>query len=191
MSIERIEPDTLETDRLILRSLTESDVTRMTELAGDWDIAARTLSLPHPYDEADAREFLERARERQNSGEGATFGIVERTSGRFIGCCGIELVKIHRCGELGYWIGKPYWNRGFASEAVGRLISWSFSTLGIEKITARVFDGNHASSRVLKKVGMEREGYMKKHLVKWGERRDVEQWGLLAEEWSDGNAVRS
>lgn len=108
-----------------------------------------------------------------------------RDTGELIGCCGIDLVEAHRSGEVGYWIGKPYWNHGYASEALARLIDWALSEVGVEKIIGRVFAGNSPSSRVLEKVGMQKEGFLRKHLVRWGKRRDIEQWGLLAEEWVD------
>lgn len=178
-----LESSSLETERLRLRPLEEADIPEIVGLAGDRDIAEGALTIPHPYSESDAREFFEKARERWSSGEGVTFAIVLRESGELLGCCGIDLIESHRSGEVGYWIGKPYWNRGYASEALRRLIGWAFSTVGLEKIIARVFDGNRASSRVLEKTGMRQEGFMRKHLVKWGERKDVELWGLLAEEW--------
>lgn len=159
------------------------DVPQLVILAGDREIAANTLTIPHPYDESHAGEFLSRSRNPPGDGTELIFAIAELASDLLVGTCGVELNETHRLGEIGYWIGRPYWKRGYASEAVGKLIEWSFASLELDKIVARVFCGNVSSSRLLETLGLEREGILRKHLLKWGERRDIEQWGLLREQW--------
>lgn len=173
----------LETLRLRLRPLLKTDLPQLVTYAGDREVAANTLTIPHPYEESDAIAFLVRAQRVPADGSEFIFAIAERASDVLVGTCGISVDETHRYGEIGYWIGRSLWNRGYGAEAVGALINWAFSYLDLDKIIGRVFRGNLASSRVLEKIGMEREAILRQHLVKWGERRDVEQWGVLREDW--------
>ncbi|HEX7708287.1 MAG TPA: GNAT family protein, partial [Thermoanaerobaculia bacterium] len=85
--------------------------------------------------------------------------------------------------ELGYWVGVPFWGRGYASEAAAEVIRFGFEDCGMHRIYGCHYARNPASGRILEKVGMTREGTFRQHILKWGEYLDVVYYGLLREEW--------
>ena len=92
------------------------------------------------------------------------------------------MTPAHQHAELGYWIGVPYWGRGFATEAAGAVAALGFESLGLHRIFAHVHAGNIASQRVLEKIGMRHEGRSREHVRKWDLFVDCENYGLLADE---------
>lgn len=173
---------TLTTERLTLDAVRTTDAARIAELAGDRDIARNTESIPHPYPEEAAERWIEEMREDVEAGEAAVFGIHLGDDGGLIGVVGLHPEHEHERAMLGYWIGRPYWGRGYATEAAREAVRWGFEALEIGRIYARVFDRNHASRRVLEKLGMQREGRLRRHFKKWGEKVDVEVYGILRSE---------
>lgn len=172
----------LTTERLTLSALQPEDATRIAELAGDRDVARTTESIPHPYPEQEARTWIEEVREEVSDGEAAVFGIRLRDDEALIGVVGLHPEHEHERAMLGYWIGKPYWNHGYATEAAREAVGWGFEALGIGRVYARCFGPNRASRRVLQKLGMQREGRLRRHFSKWGEKVDVDVYGILRSE---------
>ena len=103
---------------------------------------------------------------------------------------GLHIASAHRRAELGYWIGAPYWRKGFATEAASAALAFGFETLRLNRIYAHHFAGNTASQRVLEKIGMRHEGRSRRHIQKWDQFVDVENYGLLAEEFLGGDPSR-
>ena len=129
-----------------------ADAARVSLLAGDYDVASMTAVIPHPYSEAMAAEWIAGAVRGE---EGVAFMIdFDRT---LIGCTGYRAFSSDH-GELGYWIGKPYWGAGFATEAAKALIAHAFDHEDFSHLMARHFTGNDASEHILKKLGFECEG---------------------------------
>lgn len=89
------------------------------------------------------------------------------------------------CGEVGYRIGPDYQGKGIAYEATQALVHAVFRETPLYKLTARVNDANIASSRILEKMGMQREGVLRGEALAEGERYDLLVYGLLRHEWSD------
>jgi [ribosomal protein S5]-alanine N-acetyltransferase len=147
----------LETERLLLRHPRAEDAQRIVPLAGEWDVAKNLGRLPHPYALADAEFFLAKAIEGRAAGTDFNFAITRKADGAFMGGCGIHL----RSGgqfEFGYWLGKPFWKQGYATEAARRLVSYGFQTLKIETLVAGWFHDNPDSGRVLEKLGCAMSG---------------------------------
>ena len=97
------------------------------------------------------------------------------------GGCGFDdfqVGKSHRA-EIGYWLAKPYWNRGIMTAVVKKVCQYGFKEFGLVKITAHVFATNPASGRVLEKCGFEQEGFLKKHYLKDGRYLDAGLYGLV------------
>jgi RimJ/RimL family protein N-acetyltransferase len=92
------------------------------------------------------------------------------------------MVRDHQA-ELGYWIGKPYWNAGLCTEAGRVILRYAFSELCLMRVHAVHLTRNPASGRVLQKLGMRHEGCRRGHVMKWGRLEDIELYGLLREEW--------
>lgn len=171
----------LNTERLLLRPFLMDDSAALQRLAGAREVALNTLLIPHPYPDGAAEEWIEAQSERAE--EHRALAITLRETSELVGVIGMVITPEHRRGELGYWIGTPYWNRGYASESARAMLARAFTTLALERVFAMVFSRNPSSGRVLEKIGMRREGLLRQHVIKWDERVDVEIWGMLRTEW--------
>jgi RimJ/RimL family protein N-acetyltransferase len=140
----------LETRRLVLRSPEVRDAGRIAELADDFDIARMTLRMPHPYARRDADEFVRRVM-AQDPQRGATFLIEHEDEGP-VGVIGL-FYDADPFPEMGYWIGRPFWGRGFATEACDGVLDWVKHRWGKRAVMAGHFTDNPASGRVLTKAG--------------------------------------
>jgi RimJ/RimL family protein N-acetyltransferase len=85
--------------------------------------------------------------------------------------------------EIGYWIGVPYWGRGYCSQALRVVARHAFEKLRLQRLYARCFVRNPASSRVLQKLGFVHEGRQRQHVRKWDGFEDIDLYGLLKDEW--------
>ncbi|HVY98204.1 MAG TPA: GNAT family N-acetyltransferase [Dongiaceae bacterium] len=149
----------LDSERLKLRALRPGDAAPIAILVNDWEVVRYTTSIPYPYDVDMARDFIASQAKRWAAWrpglplvEEIAFAIERKSDHELVGCIGLQPGE--RQGlEFGYWIGKTYWNRGYASEAVGRLTRFAFETLGIDEIWAAAVPVNDASHRVLEKNG--------------------------------------
>lgn len=113
-------------------------------LAADPAIAA-TTRVPHPYPAGAARAFVERQIAARNAGTAWTFAIVDR--GELVGLCGLDGVLSPDGPELGYWIGKPHWGKGYASFGVKMALEFAFANLGLQRVRAFAHETNAASRR--------------------------------------------
>jgi RimJ/RimL family protein N-acetyltransferase len=177
------ERPTIQTERLLLRPLRLEDAEPVRLLAGAREIAAQTLSIPHPYEAGLAEQWISSQPEAFEKGEAVTFAVTLRQTGELVGAAGLILCAKDQNAELGYWIGVPYWRRGYATEAARSVVAFGFSALGLHRIHAGVFSGNRASARVLKKIGMRREGRLPHHHLKWGRFLDLDRYGILEADW--------
>jgi len=173
----------LHTERTLLRALTLSDAPEVRRLVGAREVAATTLTIPHPYTTSMAEAWIGSHAERRERGEALHWAITRRDDGVLLGVVGLELENGHQRGELGYWIGVPYWGQGYCTEAVRAVVAYAFGVLRLEKLVACHFAGNEASGRVMRKLGMTQEGVLRQHVLKWGQRIDLVFYGLLRAEW--------
>ncbi|MFI5236062.1 MAG: GNAT family N-acetyltransferase [Gemmatimonadales bacterium] len=175
----------LRTARLLLRPFTLADAPRVTVLAGEREVAATTLRIPHPYDQGMAEEWIGGLAASYAEGELANFAVTTAVDG-LIGSIGLSLHRDHRRGELGYWIGKPYWGQGYVTEAAREILRYGFGSLDLHRIHAHHMTVNPASGTVLKRLGMRHEGTLRHHTLKWDQFHDIECYGILAEEFVGG-----
>ncbi len=169
----------LETERLVLRPYTDDDTPALVKLAGAPEVAATTLRIPHPYDEQNAREFLAKCRDDAGTGPETRFAITLRSDGQFCGGVGFRHDPAHHHAELGYWLGLPFWGKGYATEAARAMLHYGFENLGLHRIYASYFSENVASGHVLRKIGMKHEGTLRGHICKWEKFHDLEFYGML------------
>jgi ribosomal-protein-alanine N-acetyltransferase len=181
---------TLASARLLLRPFTLADAPDVHRLVSQRDIASTTVSIPHPYEEGMAAEWIEKHGPEFARGEGVVYAVTLRETGELMGAVGLSLVPAHRRAELGYWIGRPYWGHGYATEAARELVRWGFAELGLHRVVAHYMTHNTASGSVMKKIGMHREGTLRHHIYKWGEFVDIDAYGLLREEFEAFEAER-
>jgi len=142
----------LETKRLALRAPRLEDAKTVAALANDRRIAENTARIPHPYKVSDAESFITGA--NKSGGEAAFLTTLHDDT--IIGACG--LMDQDGTPELGYWLGVPYWGKGYATEAMHAVIDYAFSDLGHEALQAGARVTNPASRRVLEKCGFQWTG---------------------------------
>ena len=142
----------LETKRLALRAPRLEDAKTVAALANDRRIAENTARIPHPYKVKDAEGFIGTA---NKVGGEAVFLITLRDK-TVIGACGI--VPQDQAAELGYWLGVPYWGKGYATEALHAVIDYAFGDFEHDALQAGARVTNPASRRVLEKCGFQWTG---------------------------------
>lgn len=169
----------IETPRLHLRPLSESDIPELVPLIGAREVAATTLRIPHPYEEKHAREALASTLKENE----LRLAIRLRGNGALIGGVGLHPDEQHNRAELGYWISVPHWGQGYATEAAQAVVRHGFEQFKLNRIYASHYGRNLASGKVLRKIGMKHEGCLRRHFLKWGEYLDSEMYGILREEW--------
>jgi [ribosomal protein S5]-alanine N-acetyltransferase len=174
---------TLKSERLILRRFTLKDAPDVQRLAAEWEVARTLLSVPHPYEDGMAEEWISEHSSVFKRGEGVHLAVVLRERKELCGSIGLSINSRDANAELGYWIGVPYWGRGYATEAAREVVRYGFEQLGLHRIYAAHFGNNPASGRVLRKIGMAYEGTGREHHRRWGEYEDRVEYGLLVSEW--------
>lgn len=174
---------TLTTARLTLRPFARSDVDAVTCLAGAREIAQYTLHIPHPYERPMAQAWIASHRERFESGEGLALAVTQKDTDVLVGAVSLSIDAANQTAELGYWIGVPYWGRGYATEAAQAMVGYGFTELDLYRIHACHLAPNAASGRVMQKLGMTREGLLRAHVVKGGVHHDLVLYGLLRSEF--------
>jgi [ribosomal protein S5]-alanine N-acetyltransferase len=174
----------LRTPRLLLRPFDLADAERVMHLCSERDIAATTLFIPHPYTLEDARAWLDGHQQTFDSGHGAQFAICRGED--LVGAIGLVIEPSHDRAELGYWIGKPYWGQGSATEAAAAVLRYGFEELKLNRVHAYHYLRNSASGRVLQKIGLKYEGLARQHIKKWGQYEDCPLYGLIRADYDGG-----
>lgn len=172
----------LKTERLLLRDFGLTDAKEVQRLAGVREVAKGTF-IPHPYEDGIAESWIESQKKEFEEGSLVNFAIVLAVAETLIGSIGLILSQQHKWGELGYWIGVPYWNQGFCTEAVLAVMDYGFKDLNLNRIWAPHFKSNPASGRVLQKSGLQYEGRQREHYKRFGRYEDAELYGLLKREY--------
>jgi [ribosomal protein S5]-alanine N-acetyltransferase len=178
------EQPVLTTARLVLRPFEPADAPVVKRLAGAAEIADTTLNVPHPYGDGVAEEWIGTHAAAWRARRLATWAIVERASSALAGSIGLQLEFEHARAELGYWVGVPYWGRGFATEAAAAVVAFAFDGLRLNRVHAHHFGRNPASGRVLEKIGMKCEGTHRQSIRKGGRFEDIATYAMLALEWA-------
>jgi RimJ/RimL family protein N-acetyltransferase len=139
----------VETERLRMRAHCDDDLADLVALAGNWEIARWTGTIPHPYSETDGREWIARIRQDHATGYPRSFAIALKETDRLIGGVGLDGSTGAGSDEpaLGYWIGQPYWGNGYGREAAATVIDYGFRTLGLKTIRAYTDPGNTVSQK--------------------------------------------
>ena len=180
----RIPAQTIETERLLLRPFRLEDAKRVQELAGDAAVAEMTDAIPHPYEDGMAEEWIAGLPPAREQGTGLALAVCLKSDGSVVGAVSLGSINAeHRRAVLGYWIGRTYWNQGYCTEATRALVGHGFRSLGLNRVQAYHFEPNPASSRVLTKIGMRREGVLRQHLLVRGRFQDIAAYGVLASEY--------
>ena len=166
---------TLRTARLTLRPFTLDDAPAVQNLVSPYEIAVNTLTIPHPYPEGAAEQWIAKHAADFDENRVVHFAVDD---GQLAGAMGL-VTHDEGVAEIGYWIGMPFWGRGYATEAAAEVLRYGFEERGLHKIFAWHFGGNLASGRVLQKIGMQYEGTLREHVRKWDRYVDLICYGAL------------
>jgi RimJ/RimL family protein N-acetyltransferase len=167
-------------DTVVLRAWTPDDVDALVEICQDPEIPRWTV-IPSPYGEAEARSFVAAQGERWASLEAAPFAIADPDSDRVLGSIEITLhERMHRRGEVGYWVAAEARGRGVAQDAVRAVSRWGFQTLGLARIELLTDPENHVSQAVAEAAGYTREGIMRSYREMKGRRVDFVCFSLIS-----------
>ncbi|KAA0969760.1 GNAT family N-acetyltransferase [Aureimonas fodinaquatilis] len=147
---EELRPIT--TRRLTLRLVKLTDAPAIAALANDRHIAEMTARIPHPYSLSDAETYLSSLRHE------LVFAILRREDKRLMGLVSLREKDNSDALDLGYWLGRDFWNSGYATEAAHALIDYAFGELAAEAVEARCRVINGASRRVIHKCGFQYTG---------------------------------
>jgi RimJ/RimL family protein N-acetyltransferase len=168
----------LETKRLALRAPRLEDAKTVAMLANDRRIAENTARIPHPYRMADAENLIAAA----NNGGEALFLITAR-DGAVMGACGF-VSRDKPAPSLGYWLGAPYWGKGYATEALHALIDYAFGEFDFTALEAGARVTNPASRRVLEKCGFQWTGVGLYRIRAINSSAPIDQFRLERRVWS-------
>jgi RimJ/RimL family protein N-acetyltransferase/N-acetylglutamate synthase-like GNAT family acetyltransferase len=176
----------LQTERLTLRDWEESDLEAVLALKSDPEVLRYTHEAP--LDREGARAWLRAVivHNRRRPRRAYNLAVVDRDSGAVLGWLGFgPPSRPHAPDEydLGYQLLRRHWGKGFATEAVRRIVRFAFEELGAHRVYAECDPENVASAHVLEKAGLRREAHFRRSDFKKGQWRDALQYAILAEEW--------
>ena len=147
----------IRTERLVLRAPCPEDLDRCAELLGDYEVAKMLSRVPYPSDLEQGRQYLARSVQRwENVAEADELGFHVDHEGKLIG--GLGFKKLQETPEIGYWLGRPYWGKGFMSEALRAAVGWVFENTGHERLACEAMPENPASIKVMEKAGFRAVG---------------------------------
>ena len=150
-----------ESQRLIARRFAPADLDAFVAMRAEPHVA-RFQSWDN-FGRDQGREFLDGVDGRKPGAPGwFQFALERKEDGRFVGDCGLKTVETdNRLAQVGYTIAPPYWNRGYAQEAVKALVAYAFASFPLHRITASIDPRNAASLRVLEKTGFVKEAHFR------------------------------
>jgi RimJ/RimL family protein N-acetyltransferase len=181
----------LETERLIIEVPSEADAPSLFDLVGGEDRMEVTAGLiwDGPDEISDTIGFIRLSQTDRFGDSGFHWALHDR-SGELSGSEGTAIGMISARpsqqpgrGDVGYWIGKPYWGKGLMKEALTTVLDLSFGELDHVKMEAEIFTTNARSMRLVESVGMQREGTLRSSRYKRGGWVDSHIYGILREEW--------
>lgn len=147
---------TLTTERLRLRRPGPADAEALAAIANDWGIASNLATMPHPYGIKEAEAFIHRVGPLQKPA--IALFITTRADDRLIGCCSLRAREGGGEHYIGYWLGRAFWGRGFATEAVHALVDFAFAGAKLERLHVSCRVTNASSRRVIHKSGFQPDG---------------------------------
>ncbi len=169
-------------DGVRLEPLAEGHAPAIQELASDPEIA-RTTNLPEPYPEDGARVFVRDSLAGRERADQFDFAVL--ADGRLVGVCGLRAIE-DGGATIGYWIGRPFWSRGYATAAARGVVRFAFSELGLRTLHACCLEHHRASRRVLEKAGFRHAGSERDPGPKWGPGDRFASYLLERRRWVEG-----
>jgi RimJ/RimL family protein N-acetyltransferase len=186
----------IETEKLVLEVPAESDAPTLFALVGGEDRLEMTAGLlwDGPDEISDTVGFIRQAQTEHYGESGFHWAIRDRTgaitgsSGTAVGMISARPSSEAGRGDVGYWLGKPYWGKGLMREALTAVLDLCFGEFDQVKVEAEIFTSNARSKRLVESLGMVLEGTIRSSHHKRGEWVDAHIYGILRDEWT---ALRS
>lgn len=167
----------LRTRRLFLRPIAVSDAEPLFAARGDPEVM-RFWDWPAQKNAADVAAVIENHAREIADGSVLWWAVALSCDGPAIGECDLsEIDRHHRRAELGFLFARAYWHQGYASEAAAAVMHYGLDVLRLERLWARIHAGNEASVRLIERLGFAREGLLKAHILRDGQRRDCLVYG--------------
>ncbi len=173
----------LETPRLIIRRMNMDDARDIFEYGRDRMVARHVLWDAY-VSVSEARAYVRVMQRRYRLGEPASWCIELKETGRVIGTIGyMWYQRDHASAEVGYSLARDQWNKGIMTEALERVLQYSFEELNMHRVEAQHEVDNPASGAVMRKCGMQHEGRLRGRLMNKGRYVDVDVYGILREDY--------
>ncbi len=153
---------------IFLSQIRLKDVEQLVMYLNDKEIYNNTLTVPFPYTKADGEYFVQLCEKKKRKyGKNINWAIRDKNK-KLIGGCSFHMKypRNSRKDEIGYWLARPYWNKGIMTKVVNKLCEIGFTKFKLKKIEATVFIHNNASCRVLDKAGFQLKGVFRKSIKK-------------------------
>lgn len=177
-------PITLNTERLTLRWLTETDIPALFAIFSD-PAVMRYWSRPPLAELAEAEELLARVVTGYQTGTMLQLGIERTEASGVIGTCTLfSFAFPSRRAELGYALGQAFWGMGYMNEALRTFVAYAFHTFDLHRLEADIDPRNTASAKTLERLGFQQEGYLRERWIVNDEISDTAFYGLLRREWA-------
>lgn len=174
-----MEPITLTTERLLLRTFSPDDTEAAYQACQDPDIQ-RWTTVPSPYERRHAEEFTGQiVPDGWRAGTMCTFAVLPRAGGPLMASVAVSLRTLSGTWEIGFWTAKEYRGRGIMAETVGAVAHWTFTRLGATRLEWRAEVGNEGSRAVAEKAGFVVEGALRAALLNKDTLRDAWVGALL------------
>ncbi len=171
-------------ERVSLRPLKRSDQASLQKYANDWQVARYLPLMPFPYKLEHARRWINITHRTARNKTEYHLGVHLTGKDEIIGMVGLMKVNWNsRNAELGYWMARKYWGRGYMREAISLMLRYAFKDLRLVRVYAVVLDTNIPSVKVLERVGFTREGTWRKAEKFGGRWHNVFGYGILKEEF--------
>lgn len=169
----------LETNRLFLRRMNETDTDAVFAMRSDMDVMR--FIRPVQTKRAEAQNWINLISSRWETEKIGFCALIEKSSKKFIGWCGLwRLIETDEI-EVGYAVFKEFWGKGYAVEASEAFLNYGFNELNLEKIVAVANPENQNSRRVMEKIGMKYD-----YIGKFYE-RDLVHYSITRDEFLDRN----
>ena len=174
----------LETERLVMRELSEADAPTLFEYYSDPEFTQYIIFDSHKSI-ADTREMIAFMKNLYQQKDSIRWGIQLKATGQLIGNAGLHYWKRDiRCADVGYHIGQPYQGRGFATEVLAAMVDFGFDRMNLNRIQGYINPGNDASGHVMEKLGFKKEGVWRQVELNGGKFIDKIWFSLLREEYA-------
>ena len=179
--------------KVYLKSLEAGDAGDMAKNANNAEIAhyiGRPGEFPHPYTKENASLFIEDAARTYREKSAFHFGM-HLNEGTLIGACGVHKIDYNNMrGEIGYWLGRPYWGKGYTKEALALLLGFCFKNLRLNRVSATVLAFNERSINLLRSLNFTEEGALRQDMLYGDTFVDDMVFSMLKHEYDGDESAR-